>query len=463
MNAEESGRRRIGRFAAFNVVAGAMVGVGIFIYPPVVAALLPAPMAFFGVWVLAGLVAFAGAVAYAELGALMPRAGGDYVFIAEAFGPSAAFAAGWVIFAGSFCGSIATLAVAVCQYQLPVLLGTDLSVTWVAIGPLHVSGTQVLAVLLIVLVTAVNAAGARLVAAVQIATTAIPVALLLLAATAALASDATAPDVTLAPEVARRIADGSTLDDFVQAYMAVYFAYAGWNAVTYVAGEIRDPGRVIPFSLLTGTTATAALYLVLVGAFIHVFGPVLSTIPEAGSALAAHVFGDGSRLAMVALIAVAITGTLNATILGGARVAWAMANDGALWRPAADLTTTSRVPVVALCVQALLAVLIVLSGTFDAIYTLTSLAMVVAATLTVLALFRLRRTRPDEARPYRASGYPWLPGLFVAASCLVIIVMVRRALTGAEGGWYPLLGLGLLVVAWAGHHLLRGDPGSETA
>ncbi len=453
----ESTGRRLGGFAAFNVVAGAMIGVGIFIYPPAVAALVPDPAAFFAVWLVAGLVAVAGAVAYAELGVLMPRAGGDYVFLREAFGPSAAFAAGWVIFAGSFCGSIATLAVAVCQYQIPTLLGVDLATPWLEWGPVAVTGTQASAVALIAAITAVNVAGARVSAALQIASTAVPVVILLVAAVIALASGGMehAPG-ELPAAVASRLRDGSSLDDLAQAYMAVYFAYAGWNAVTYVAGEIRDPARNIPFGLLAGTAATAALYMVLVAAFVHVFGGTLATLPEAGSALAAHVFGPSSLMATTALIAVAITGTLNATILGGARVASAMAGDGALWRPMAALSVRASVPARALWLQAALAALIVLSGTFDSIYTLTSLAMVVAATLTVLALFRLRTLRPTAARPYRASGYPWLPGLFVASNLVVIGVMIRRAVGGAEGGWFNLLGLGLLLAGWAGHRALRG-------
>jgi len=442
--------RVIGALGGFAIVAGSMLGIGIFLSPPIVASHVGQPALFLGVWALGGLTALAGAVACAELGTLMPRAGGDYVFQYEAFGPSVAFASGWVLFGAIFCGSIATLSVGLCTYQLPALLGVDLSgsvlqLPWGA----PVSAAQLAAVGLVPLLTALNALGARPSARTQTWLTLLPIGVLAACALWAIARGGAAPAASIPP---RGAASVLTIGGLVSAYNAVYFAYSGWINVIYVGGEVSAPQRNIPRALIAGTLAVTALYLLLCAGFLRVLGlSALAQAGEAGSATAALLGGERARQAVTLLIASALLASINATVLGGARVAYAMARRGALWSPLGRVDARHRVPQGALWLQALLACALILSGRFEDLYVMVSLAMVLTGTLTVSCLFVLRRTRPEAPRPYRATGYPPLPALYVVSSLLVIGVMLQRALSGTPGAWYPLLGLGVFGVAFLAH------------
>jgi APA family basic amino acid/polyamine antiporter len=281
--------------------------------------------------------------------------------------------------------------------------------------------------------------------------TALPIALLALwAAWAVARGGAGAPE----PEAAAPAA--LTLGALVAAYNAVYFAYSGWINVIYVGGEVQAPQRNIPRALVLGTVAVTALYVLLCLGFIRVLGmPGLAGAGEAGAATAATVGGEPARLLLTVLIACALLASINATVLGGARVAQAMALRGAIWSKLSRLDARRAVPLRALWLQAVLSCLLILSGRFDQLYVMVSLAMVLTGTLTVGSVFVLRRSRPTAQRPYRATAYPWLPGLYVASSLLVIGVMVQRAVSGEPDAWYPLLGLGLFGAAYVGHRVLR--------
>ena len=429
-----------------------MLGVGIFIYPPVVAGLLNTSWAFLGIWALGGLIALAGAVAYAELGAAMPEAGGDYVFIRRAFGGSMAFACGWVSFAGGFCGSLATLAVAVAQFQVPVLTGVDTSavaMTWPWGAEVRLS--QLIGVALILLFTELNVVGLRVSAWAQSITTIGPFVLLIALAGWTVATDFQVPS----PPPAKLTADTSAISAFVNAYLAVYFAYAGWNAIVYVAGEVQAPGRNIPLALLGGTVSISLLYILLCSAFIGAFTlPGLSGAPEAGSALANAIGGRHMEVAMVALIAAGIVSSINATAMGGGRFAYAMAKDGAFWSKASLLDKRRGLPVWALRIQGALTMVLVMTGTFEQIYKLATIAMVVVGSLTVCALFMLRRKEPDMPRPYYAMAYPFLPALYLLGSAIVVGVMLWQSVTEGGDSAYALGGLGILVIAFVTHKAL---------
>jgi basic amino acid/polyamine antiporter, APA family len=452
--------RVLGARAAMAVVAGSMVGIGIFLTPRIVASQMQSPVAFFAVWLLAGVAALCGAVAYAELATMMPRAGGDYVYLREAYGPSAAFGAGWVVFGAVFTGSIAALAVPLCQYQLPALLGFDLAAP--LLGP--VKAYSVVAVGVILLFTAINAAGTRLALVVQDLTTWIPMAgfglfaVWVLVAGPEPAVVAVAHDAKLAPQ-------WPSVTGFAVAFMAVYFAYSGWNGLIYVAGEVRRPGRNIPLGVLGGTLAVTALYVLMCGAFVAALGMSgLAGAFEAGTTVATVTAGSTAGYVATLLIAFGLLGTLTGTILGGARVAFAMAGDGALWR---GFTRYNRraVPERALWVQAAWACVYVLSGSFEDILALVSLAMIVISALTVAAVFVLRRRQPHAHRPYRATGYPVTPLIFLGVSAFVLVAMMSRAVFDPEpSAFYPLLGLPLFALAFGGHwafaRLVRARPGS---
>lgn len=440
----------IGGVDAFSIVAGSMLGIGIFLAPPVVAQNVHSPLAFFALWALGGLISLAGAVACAELGAMFPRAGGDYTIQHQAYGPSIAFATGWVLFSAIFCGSIATMSVALCTYQLPALLGMDLAGVAASLpGGFDVTWSQLGAIVLVAILTALNIAGAHPSARTQSLLTFLPVAVFALLALVLVSGFAATPaQLPVTPDDLRPF----SAHGVVLAYMAVYFAYSGWINILYVAGEVEAPQTNIPRALVAGTVAITALYLLLCAGFVSGLGFVgLRDAGEAGSATAAMVAGPTGVALVTAMIASALVASINATILGGARVAYAMARQGAASGVFARVSEHGHVPHFALGLQGLLSAALILSGRFEDLYAMVSLTMVVTGSLTVGALFVLRKRRPELPRPYRATGYPLLPALYIVSSVVAVAVMVSRALSGEPRAWYPLIGLVAFVVLWCTH------------
>ena len=373
--------RSIGALGATAIVAGSMLGVGIFLTPRLVADQVSSTGWYLLLWGLGGVVALAGAVAYAELGVMLPRAGGDYVYLRHTFGRSMGFASGWLLFAGVFCGSISSMAAAVCTYQLPMLLGTDLS--GAVLGPL--TGTQLCAMGLVLGLTVLNCAGVRLSTRMQILVTLVPFGVLTLVAGYALgtgpheSSQAVTGDTPMSPM------------GLAVAFLSVYFAYAGWNAVAYVGGEIERPHRNIPLALLGGTALVTVLYLVLCAAFAAVLG--LGGVREAfesGTASATALMGPRAEVWVAGLIAVALLGSVNGTVLQGSRIAYAMARDQALHSSLGRLNARS-VPARSLWAQSIVSCVLIGTGSFEALVELTSIAMFVMGGLAVVCLFVLRR------------------------------------------------------------------------
>ena len=448
MRTDEDGaqRRSLGLLTSFAITAGSMVGIGIFHSPPMVAQSLPSLSGYYGMWLLGGLIALSGAVACGELGAMLPRAGGDYVFQREAYGTRCAFASGWVLFGAIFAGSIATLSVALFQFQIPALTGIDTSAPlfeWPWGGAF--TRAHLLAVATVVVLTGINNLGAHVSGRTQLALSLLPIGAYALLGVGVLVFGQAAETTVDGPAP-----PALTLGGFAVAYMAVYFAYSGWNNVIYVAGEVRDPARNIPRALIAGTAAITLLYLVMCAAFVHVLSlPGVAAAGEVGTASADVLGGASARWAVTAVIGLALLATVNATVLGGARVGYAMGQDGAASSWLAGIDPARGVPARALWAQAGWAILLIVSGRFEQLFQMVSLAMVLTGALTVSALFVLRRTRPDLHRPYRATGYPWLPALYLVASAVVMAIMVARAFGDEPGTWYPLLGVGIFALAFA--------------
>lgn len=440
-----------------------MLGIGIFLAPPQMAADITSPAALLAVWAGTGLIILGGALAYAELASRMPQAGGDYVYLREAFGPSAAFAAGWGLVAAIFAGSVAAVAVALCQYQLPTLLGFDASRTWLVLPVIgEVAGHRVLGAAVVLGLTWLNALGVRPSTAVQKLATLVPVGVLVvfsLWCLALVAADALPEGARAAPASLPAGPRGTpALDALVRAYLAAYFAFSGWNAVVYVSGEVRDPTRTLPRALLIGTLGVTGLYLLLCTAFVAVLGmDGLRAAGEAGSAIAGAVFGPVGRLVMTALIALALISTINAAILGGARVAWAMADDGAFWRRAARLHPRRGTPVFALWVQAGWSVALIASDTFDGLLRAVSVTMIAIGALAVVALFMLRR-RGGRAPFSVPRALAWLPWLYLVSSVAVLAERMAAAVRGEPGALRALVGLGVVAAAWLVHRRLLSRP-----
>lgn len=446
-------RRVLGPVPAAAVVAGSMVGIGIFLTPPLVAAATSSLTGFFVLWLLGGLSALCGATAYAELGAMMPRAGGDYEFHRRAYGPALAFASGAVTYSVSFAASVAALTAAFSKWYLPDFLAAagvaaDLEAPW--LGP--VTGGQLVAVAGTLVLTGLNAAGARLSGAVQTAVTVTPFALLV-----ALGAWGLASGHGLVGPAAARPLDLSALSG---AWLAIVFTYAGWPNVVYVAGEVENPQRTLPLGMFAGAGAVTALYLLLCAAFVAVLGfEGLAGAGEAGSAMAAALLGPSAGLGIKVLLCVALLAATNGCVLAGARVGYAMAARGALPEPIARVNPHTGAPASALWLQAAIAIAFLLTGTFDAILETASLAISLIGCLSVAAVVLLRRSMPETERPYRATGYPVTIGLFLALNGAAMLIALREKLRAGEAGpaLAGLVVMVLLALAWR----LRGRPTVE--
>ena len=399
---------------ATMLVVSSVIGVGIFLTPGGVAKLLPHPGWFAAAWLAGGVLALAGALANAELGAMFPKAGGNYVYLRAAYHPMAGFLVGWLSFFAIFAGTVATLA-----------LGFTISLSsFMEVSP---AGAYAIAIVLIWIATAVNAyatkAGAKLNTVTAYLKIAALVAVVVLGPILGHARAATNPFASTGVV---------HLGDFGAALSPVIFSFLGWNASVYVAGEIDKPGRNLPRSLFWGLGICTAIYLLVTMTFVYAVGmTALSAGPEglfpAGPVAGGVLFGSiGGRL-VAGIMLVSIFGCLNANVLVGPRIAYAMAKDGLFFRVAASLSERAKTPWVAVVVQAVTASALVLifRGNLRKVLEYTTFAIVLATIADTSALYVLRWRDPGRARPYRAAGYPWVPALYILANVAIAVSMFR--------------------------------------
>lgn len=440
----ESGPPRVvGPLGATALVVGSMLGVGILLTPPLVARAVSTPAAYFGLWLLGGVVSLCGAACYAELGTLLPRGGGDVVFQRAAFSRPLAAASGVVVFVVSFAASIAAMAAALGTYQAQVLtdaagLGIDLGSP---AGALPLSWAALIGLGVLALTTGVNLLGARIAAGLQALLSIVPVITLGGLALGGLAGlPASPPPPPVDP------GDATLLE----AFLGVYFSYAGWPTVVYIAGEVKRPGRVLGWATVGGAALVTALYLLVGAGLIAVFGlDGLAGLGESGTALARALLGPGADVVMAALIAVAILASINGTVLAGARIAAAMASEGVLPRPLARRSGPGAAPRTALLVQAALAAAYIATGTFTSILATSGVAMMLVGAITIAAALQLRRRMPGAPRPFRVPGMPLVAGIYILTGTVVVVgTLVGAARSGGLGA--PVAGVGVLLLAWAG-------------
>ncbi len=418
------------------LVAGSMLGIGIFIAPPVVAAQLHRPGAFLLLWLAGGLSALFGALSVAELGAMMPRAGGDYPYLRIAYGPGFAFAAGWLQLLAIFPGSLAAMAVGTATFQFPVIFGSAYDVP--AMLGLPIEPAFFWAFVIVVGLTAVNHVGIVISGRVQVGLTMVPVAILLAASILVLARYGT--------DGGAWATHGGTLQlpgvgALALAFLPVYFAYSGWNAAIFVGGEIRDPGRNLPRALVGGTVAVTVLYMILCIGFLAVFSmDALANTGEAGTAAAQALFGGVGEFVVTVMILLAMLGSINGTVLTGSRIAYAMARHGDCVPAAGRLAPRYGTPAVALWMQAVWSLVLIGTHSFEQLMNYSSAAMLITGTLTVMAVMVLRRKLPAAERPYRAWGYPVTPLLYAGSSLVVLLILARDLDPSVflGGGWFVL-------------------------
>ncbi len=396
-----------------------VIGSGILILPAVIAMMAPAPWAMLTVWTIGGLLAFAGAMAYAELAALRPRAGGEYVYLREAFGPLAAFLTGWTSFVAGFSGAIAASAVGLAGYlgRFVPAAGDTTPIASLPLGfaTLSLSPQAIVALTAIAALTIVHLVGLGPGRLVQNILACIKVFALLLFVAAGLAwgrgsfshftgGDAVAPTSLLL------------------ALIPVMFSYSGWNAAAYIAEEIRDPARNVPRALALGTIAVVLVYLAMNVVFLYAL-PVdemrrLSV--RVGDVAAERLFGPVFADGLTVVTVMIVLGSISAMIFAGPRVYYAMARDGLFLPMAARVHPRWRTPAFSILAQGVWSSVLVVSGTFNQLVNYTGFAVVLFASVAVTSLFVLRRRHPDEPRPFKALGYPFAPGLSAIAGYAIV-------------------------------------------
>ncbi|MBK6918609.1 MAG: amino acid permease [Deltaproteobacteria bacterium] len=426
--------QRLGPVAAMSLVAGSMLGIGIFIAPPVVASHVDRPAAFLLVWLLGGISALCGALSVAELGAMMPRAGGDYPYLRRAYGPGLAFAAGWLQLLAVFPGSLAAMAVGTATFQLPQILGSHFELP----AQLGLDPTLFWATTLVLGLTVVNHIGVVVSGRLQIVVTIAPVLLLLLGTVFVMLHQGTHAGALATAEPGLRVPPVAAL---AAAFLPVYFAFSGWNAAIFVGAEIDAPSRNVPRALVGGTMAVTVLYVALCLGFLAVFTmSALANTGEAGTAAAAVIFGEWGRWGVTIAILLAMLGSLNGTVLTGSRIAYAMAKDGHCIAAAGTCSPRHGTPAVALWMQAGWTLLLIYTHGFEALIGYASAAMLITGTLTVAAVFVLRVKLPGMPRPYRTWGYPIAPAIYILLSLVVLVVLARKLDPSvfAGAGWFAL-------------------------
>jgi APA family basic amino acid/polyamine antiporter len=448
-------RKALGLFDSVMIVAGIMVGSGIFIVSAEIARQVGSPAWLLVVWSVTGLLTIAGALSYGELAAMMPQAGGMYVYLREAFSPLWGFLYGWTLLTVIQTGTIAAVGIAFARFTgvvFPAIGESNYLVAPVHLGAgyaVSLSTVQALAIGVILLICLINNYGVEWGKIVQnvftvAKLTGVAGLLLLGAAVFVLHPAVWKENLSGAWHPHNFVSIGSvSAATAAGMFVAVCVSQTGslfsadsWHDITFVAGEVRNPKRNLPLALGLGTGLVIALYLLCNLCYLAVLPlHAIQTAPgdRVATLVVQQVLPGAGRVAMAVLIMVSTFGTINALTLAGARACYAMAQDGLFFRRAGTLNRY-RVPGWALGMQCLWSVFLVLPRTYDAasgkygnLYS-NLLDYVISAALlfyilTVAGLFRLRRTRPDAARPYRAWGYPWVPAAYMAGSATVLAVL----------------------------------------
>jgi APA family basic amino acid/polyamine antiporter len=431
--------RALGAWDGALITIGAVLGTAIFLTPSDIARALPHPGLILAVWIVGGLLTLAGALTYAEMGAMFPRAGGMYHFLKEAYGPLAGFLFGWGSFLVIMSGGIAALAAGFGEYLggFVPFFSTRHVFASVPVGAWtwKLTGGGVAGVLAIAFLTAVNFVGVKQGAWLQNIVTVLKIgSLAALAGVGLFVAAPVRPDLTAA-------LPAGVLAPFGIAMISVLWAYDGWYCFALSAGEVRDPGRNIPRGLIAGTVALIAIYGLINFVYLRALPiPVLSQTARVGEAAAQALLGAGAARLVSAAILVSIFGCLSANILTCSRIYQPMAQDGLFFKSLARINPRHHVPTASLAAQGTWASVLVLSGTFEQLYTYVVFIEVVFYAATGAALYVLRRCQPATPRPYRTWGYPWVPALFILSS------LALMANTLKERPLESLIGLGLLVL-----------------
>jgi APA family basic amino acid/polyamine antiporter len=437
--------RRLGPLDAAAIIVSNVIGGGILFTPPQVAMLAPDAALFLSTWIAGGALAFAGAMAYAELATLRPRAGGEYVYLRDAFGNAAAFLTGWTSFVAGFSGAIATSAAVMVFYigRFAPAIGNAAPWLVVPIVPgrlvLTISPQTATAIAIIWAMAWLHRRGigpgrivGNLLASLKVTAFALFIAIGFTWGSGSIAQLSERAPVAAA--------------GWLLALIPVMFTYSGWNAAAYVAEEIREPGRNVPRALALGTAAVIVIYVLMNALYLYVI-PVreLAAIDRSVvDVIADRLLGSSAGNIMGIVSIVSLAASISAMTLAGPRVYFAMARDGLFFSRVAAVHPRYRTPSSAIVSQAIWSSVLVLTATADALVNYTGFAIVLFSGVAVAALFVLRRREPDSPRPFRAWGYPMAPAIYAIASAAIIVNGLFRA-PGPTGAGALIIAAGLPV------------------
>lgn len=416
--------RRLGLFDATMLVMGGIVGSGIFMNPHVVARIVDTPWLILGVWAFGGAIALAGAFIYAELAARRPVVGGQYAYISEAFHPLLGFLFGWGLFLVSTSGGLAAVAMTFARYTIE-LTGTALPEWLLAVAALSI-------------LTVVNCLGVRTGSNVQSALMVLKIAAIALLVVCGFAF---APGNRFDETAVSRVSGGfDLLTTFGAALVPVMFAYGGWQTANFIAGELRSPEKDLPRGLLLGVIGVVVLYLAVNLVTLVVLGADgLARSPAPASEVMRTVLGETGATVIALGVAISTLGFLSQGILTSPRVYYAMAEDGAFFRSVAAISPKTHVPVRAILLQGVVAILICFSGTYEQILSYVVSDDFIFFGLAAACLFVFRRRDGTAPCAYTVPGHPWTTLAFIAV-CIAVVLNTLYA--------YPvnsLIGIGLLV------------------
>jgi APA family basic amino acid/polyamine antiporter len=430
-------KRDLGLWGAVSIVIGTVIGSGIFIVPRTMVQNVGTPSLVFAVWIVGGLLTLAGALTYAELAAAMPQAGGEYVYLSEAYGPIWGYLYGWTQMWVAKSGSIATLATGFFLYIANFWPGLETVFFRVVLPfgyPFELRYGQFLGIALILSLGGLNYLGVKFGGQVQIFITALKVGLIgfVIVAGVLLAPGGGAPAAV--PIVSL------SLHGFIAALVAALWAYDGWNNVSMVASEIKNPRRLLPLSLISGVLVVVAIYLAANFAYFHVLtGPEVASSDRVAAVMMRRLVGGWGANAVSIAAMISIFAALNGSILSGARVPYAMARDGRFFRSMAHVNSTFHTPGAAILGLSAWSGVLVLSGKYDDLADFVIFGSWILYGMTTASVIVLRRTQPNLDRPYRTWGYPVVPAIFVIAALLI------EAVTLINKPWQSGLGIVLIL------------------
>jgi len=463
--------RGINPTAAVAIVVGSMIGSGIFIVSADISRRVGSPGLLLAVWVITGIVTVMGALTQGELAAMYPRAGGQYVYLREGLSPLWGFLYGWTLFLVIQTGTIAAVVVAFSRFLSVLVPGLTPDV-WLSLGhipapgdalfalfgqpaahpesiEIGVSSQRLLGIGIVVLLTWVNVQGVRTAAWIQTVFTAAKVlalgGLILLGLSIGRTAAALAANFGHGQFWGAAPITLAIVPVIGAAMVGSLFSSDAWNNVAFAAAEVKHPRRNLPLALGVGTALVSVMYVLANVAYLNVLplGAIQGAAQDrVGTAAAQLIFGDAGLTIMALAIMISTFGCANGLILAGARVYYAMSHDGLFFRRAGVVDPRHRTPRAALWAQALWTSVLALSGTYSDLLNYVIFAAVLFYFLTVLALFRLRRLRPDAERPYRAVGYPWMPAIYmVAMGLLMVDLLVESPLYTWPGLIIVLIGV----------------------